>query len=278
MPPLRGVVHAAMVLEDCLVQKLDHERMMRVIGPKMSGAWNLHTQTLGIPLDLFVCFSSMASVFGLPGQANYAASNTFIDSLAYYRRGLGLPALTVNWGYLRDVGYVARNEQIGERFEGQGLKSFSPREALALLGRLLRVDPVQVGVMRMDWSRFRSIGVSMTASPRFSILAQEGESGQDGQTKDGLAVRKMLLAAPPEQRKQLLLDFLREKVGRVLGAPAEKIDLQKPLTEIGLDSLMAVELRNWIEGELRVNLPVMELMQGPSVDRMADILLAQLSR
>jgi NADPH:quinone reductase-like Zn-dependent oxidoreductase/SAM-dependent methyltransferase/acyl carrier protein len=276
MPPLRGIFHAAMVLEDSLLTALDRDRLMNVLGPRVHGAWNLHTQTLGMPLDFFVCFSSMASVFGLPGQAPYSASNTFLDSFAYYRRALGLPALTINWGYLGEVGFVARNEKLGERFEGQGLASFSPREATAVLGRLLRQDAVQMGVVRMDWRGWRGLRASHGLSPRFAYLCKESDKGPDGPSADGMAIRKTLLAAPQECRKEILLGFLKDKVACVLGSSPDRVDLTKPLSEVGLDSLMAVELRNWVEGELRVSLPIAELLQGPSVDRLADLLLDQL--
>jgi NADPH:quinone reductase-like Zn-dependent oxidoreductase/acyl carrier protein len=277
-PPLRGVIHAAMVLEDCLLTKLDRDCLHRVLGPRVGGAWHLHTQTLGMPLDFFVCFSSMASVFGLPGQTPYVSSNTFLDALAFCRRSLGLPGLTVNWGYLGEVGYVARNEKLGERFEGQGLRSFSPQEATAVLGRLLRHDSVQVGVVRMDWGQWRGLGAGSGLSARFVNLCKEGDDGRDGPSGEGVAIRKTLLAAPAEKRKELLLNFLKEKVARVLGSSPDKVDLARPLTDLGLDSLMAVELRNWVEGELRVTLPIAELLQGPTVDRLAELLLEQLTR
>ena len=278
MPPLQGIIHAAMYLEDCLLTKLTREGLKSVLDPRVRGAWNLHTQTLGTPLDFFVCFSSMASVFGLPGQAPYVSSNTFLDSFAYYRRSLGLPALTVNWGYLGEVGYVARNGNIGERFEGQGLQSFSPREATALLGRLLQHGMTQAGVVRMDWNSWSRLGGINGGSPRFQQLCKEADKGKDGNSPDGMAMRKTLLAAPAERRKEMLLEFLKDKVARVLGSTPDKVDLTKPLTDVGLDSLMAVELRNWVEGELRVTLPIAELLQGPSVDRLADVLLEQLTK
>ncbi len=276
MPPLRGIIHAAMLLEDALMTKLDRERLMNVLAPRVVGAWNLHTQTLAMPIDFFVCFSSVASVFGLPGQTPYVSSNTFLDSFAYYRRSLGLPALTINWGYLGEVGYVARNEKVGERFAGQGLESFSPREATAVLGRLMSQEAVQVGVVRMDWNRWLGLGAGHAMSPRFSGLCKEGANGKDGARSDVASIRSALFAAPAERRKEMLLDFLKDKVARVLGSSADKVDLSKPLTEVGLDSLMAVELRNWVEGELRVSLPIAELLQGSSVNRLAELLLEQL--
>jgi acyl carrier protein len=147
-----------------------------------------------------------------------------------------------------------------------------------LLGRLLRHDQVQVGVVRMDWERWRNLEIGSRVSQRYVNLCKEGARDSDGSSADGMAVRKTLLAASPERRKELLLNFLRDKVARVLGASADKVDLAKPLTDLGLDSLMAVELRNWVEKELRVSLPIAELLQGPSVDRMADLLLEQFTK
>ena len=138
LPPLRGVLHAAMVLEDALLINLDRDRMDRVLAPKVSGTWNLHAQTAGRPLDFFIMFSSLSSVFGHAGQGNYAAANAFLDAMAWYRRASGLPALTVNWGYLGEVGYLARRSELGERLERQGVLSFTVRQALALLEKAMR--------------------------------------------------------------------------------------------------------------------------------------------
>ena len=241
----------------------------------MSGAWNLHRETLGLPLDHFVLFSTMSCVFGIAGQANYAAGNAFLDALAHHRRGHGLPALTVNWGYLGDVGYVARNEKIGEGFEQLGVTSFTPEQALSLLGRLMQQESRQVGVMRVDWAQQRKMFVAASVPPKFAQLYDEGDAEATA-GPESASTRKALLAAAPEQRQEILRGLLRDKVARVLGLAAAKLDADKPLTEAGLDSLMAVELRNWVEGELRFDLPIVELMRGPSVNRLADVLLAQL--
>ncbi len=275
MPPLRGIFHAAMVLDDCLLLNLNNERLQKVLGPKMSGAWNLHTQTLGLPLDCFVLFSTMSCVFGLPGQGNYSAANTFLDALAHHRRALGLPALTINWGYLGEVGYVARNEKVGQGFEQAGVSSFTPEEALTVLGRLLQQDSSQVGVIRVNWSRQKVMFGTAPVPPRFSHLYEQSAS-EAAVEVEGVPIRQAVLAALPDQRKGLLQALLRDKVAAVLGTPAARLDLDKPLAEVGLDSLMAVELGNWIESELRLSLPMAELMRGPSVTRLADVLLEQL--
>jgi acyl transferase domain-containing protein/SAM-dependent methyltransferase/acyl carrier protein len=277
MPPLRGVFHAAMFLEDSLLVKLDHDRWSKIMLPKVNGAWHLHTQTLGMSLDYFVMFSSMTSVFGLAGQASYAASNTFLDSLAYYRQARGLPGLSISWGYLAEVGWVARNEAVAERLEGQGVKSYSPRQALALLGGLMQYRSIHVCVGNVDWANMRSLETAGNISKRFAGLRKQLDKNQDGPKQDGASIRKAILAAKPDQQLEMMAGVIRDKVARVLGTNVDRVVVDKPLTELGLDSLMAVELRNWIEGELRVNLPIVELMQGPTINRVAEILLAQMS-
>ncbi|HTU20951.1 MAG TPA: type I polyketide synthase [Gemmataceae bacterium] len=260
-PPLRGVFHAAMVLEDALLLNLDRERMRRVLVPKVQGTWNLHRQTLDHPLDFFVMFSSLSSVFGHAGQGNYAAANLFLDALAWHRRAHNLPALTVNWGYLGEVGYLAERPQLGEWLERRGVRSFTVRQALTLLERALQRRAIQVGVMRVDWSRWRGLGVAGRVSPRFAHLLRQENAAC------GLANT----ATKPQAAS--LDSAIRNKVARVLGTSPDRLDDDKPLLNLGIDSLMAVELRNWIEQELRVNVPIMELMRSPSLARLTDLLL-----
>lgn len=277
LPPLRGVMHAAMVLRDRLLMDLNQERMHEVWSPKVNGAYNLHTQTRDLDLDFFVLFSSLSSVFGIGGQANYASSNAFLDSLSYWRQAQGLPSVTVSWGYLGQVGWVARHDDIAERLETQGVRSFSPQQALLLLGQFMQQTPPHVGVMNIDWKRWAEAGINI--SPRFADLARAGAEGsEEGQGGGGAALRKALLEASSEERQELMLETLRKQVARVLGANPQKLDVEKPLTELGLDSLMAVELRNWVEGDLRLSLPTVELMKGPSLVRLSEILLDQLAK
>jgi NADPH:quinone reductase-like Zn-dependent oxidoreductase/acyl carrier protein len=264
-PPLRGVVQAAMVLEDALLLNLDRPLMQRVLAPKVQGSWNLHRQTLACPLDFFVMFSSLSSVFGHAGQGNYAAANLFLDALTWHRRALGLPALTINWGYLGEVGYLAERPQLGEWLERRGVRSFTVRQALTLLERALQRRTIQVGVMRVDWSRWRGLGVSGRVSPRFAHLVSD-QSGRRQPPESSLGGQ----TSPPP------IDVLiRDKVARVLGTSPDRLDTEKPLLNLGIDSLMAVELRNWIEQELRINVPIMELMRSASLTRLTDLLREQ---
>jgi acyl carrier protein len=243
--------------------------MQRVLAPKVQGTWNLHRQTLDLPLDFFVMFSSLSSVFGHAGQGNYAAANLFLDTLVWHRRALGLPALTINWGYLGEVGYLAERPQLGEWLERRGVRSFTVRQALTLLERALQRNAIQISVMRVDWSRWRGLGVSGRVSPRFAHLLQSVEA---------TTVPEQSSQSQTHARGSDLGALLRDKVARVLGTSPDRLDVDKPLLNLGIDSLMAVELRNWIEQELRINMPIMELMRSSSLARLTDQLLEQCAK
>jgi acyl transferase domain-containing protein/NADPH:quinone reductase-like Zn-dependent oxidoreductase/aryl carrier-like protein len=275
--PLRGLFHAAMVLEDGLLQNLDPHWMARVMAPKVQGGWNLHQATQHLSLDYFVLFSSLSSVFGHAGQGNYAAANAFLDQLAHYRQTLGLPCLTVNWGYLGDVGYLAERPQLGERLRRQGVLSFTVRQALDCLQWGLGQRRTQMSVMHVDWKRWRGLGVSGPVSPRFRHLLVQADDDWGG-TTPGLASAAVLRGMPLEQRTDAVLERLRDKVARVLGTVAERLDTTTPLLDLGLDSLMAVELRNWIEEQFHTNVSIVELVRSPSLRQVAEQLAAQLTK
>jgi hypothetical protein len=125
MPPLRGIFHAAMTLDDAPISDMNWDRMRKALAPKMAGAWNLHLASSGEELDHFVLYSSIAAILGNPMQSNYSAANAFLDSLAHHRRALGQPALAVNWGVVGDAGYVAQHPEIGQYLEARGYGGFS---------------------------------------------------------------------------------------------------------------------------------------------------------
>jgi acyl transferase domain-containing protein/NADP-dependent 3-hydroxy acid dehydrogenase YdfG/phospholipid N-methyltransferase/aryl carrier-like protein len=275
MPPLRGVIHAALVLDDGVLLQLNRERFQKVMAPKVIGAWNLHALSLNAPLDLFINFSSFVSTVGNPGQGNYVAASVFLDALAHHRRAMGLPALTVNWGVIADVGYVARDAEVGEHLGRIGAKPLLSQQALSVLGELLRVEAVQTAVVPINWQRWCQVHPA-GALPRFSHLRGEkaiSEEPASPSTK-GDSLHNALIAAEPAQRQQLLESRLREQVARVLGTSAAKLDSSKPLTNLGLDSLMAVELSNRINNlQLGVTVSSMKLLEGISITQLATSLL-----
>lgn len=277
MPPLKGIFHAAAVVDDGILLQLDPERFRNVLAPKMDGAWNLHRQTLDRELDFFVLFSSVSSLIGNPGQGNYAAANAFLDAFAHYRRSLGLPAIAVNWGRLSEVGYLSRHPRVAELLARRGVESLSPRQAVSALDLILRRKPVQVGVMDIDWQKLTQSLPMQGAQPRFSALC--GEKRVPAQEREESPHARMVLAqARPEERQAILRDYIREQVAKVLGTTSSKLDPDQPLHELGLDSLMAVELKSRIEGDLGLSLSTGKMMQGPTIDRLAMDLLDQLGR
>jgi NAD(P)-dependent dehydrogenase (short-subunit alcohol dehydrogenase family)/acyl carrier protein len=274
MPPLRGVIHAAGVLDDGILLQLNSERFRKVMAPKIDGAWNLHKLTLDDPLDLFVLFSSGASVLGSPGQGNYVAANAFLDALAHQRRALGLPAATINWGAWAEVGLATRADRV-QHLTQQGIVPFTPEQGVALMGRILATDQVQMMAVSMDWKKL----LDLYAPPFLSYLAEEvaAEAGPSERKEAGL-IRAELLAVAPRERQQVAELFLREQIARVLRSSPEKIDLHQPLTSLGIDSLMAVELKNRVESEMGIALPVTALLQGPTLAQLATVLLEQLTK
>ncbi len=266
-PPLRGVIHCSMVLDDGLISQLDHDRLHRVLAPKIAGAWSLHTLTRDDPLDFFVMFSSFASLVGNIGQANYAAANAFMDALAHRRRGEGLPALTVNWGAISASGYVAQHAEIEQHFLRHGLRSFLPEQAFAVLEALLRREVTEVGVVDIDWKTWGRFAPEIARSPRFAHLMKEERAPKAGGPD---LVLERLRAAPATERKEILVTAIREQLSAVLGLAADGIDANQSLNALGLDSLMAVELSCLIEDRLRFKPGTIELIQAPSVTALAD--------
>ena len=277
-PPIRGVVHAAGVLQDGLLVQLNAAALTTVLRPKVMGGWLLHRLLRDDPLDFFVLFSSAGSVLGQPGQGNYAAANAFLDALSHHRQAQGQPALSVNWGAWADEGFAdsVGGKRLAARLALLGISSIAPGQALAVLGRLLGQSAAQVVAVPVNWKQYREFYPAGNASPLLSELAREEAevprpAGRTSERRDAL------LAAEPAERRQLLQSYLSEQVARVLGLSRSKLDVQQPLSQLGLDSLMAVELKNRIAVDLKVNVPVVKFLQGFSVDQAVAQVLDQLA-
>ncbi len=270
LPPLKGVFHAAAILDDGLLKDQNLERYYEVMGSKLLGAWILHNLTRNMSLDCFVLYSSVTSVLGNQGSGNYVAANCFVDSLAYYRRQMGLPALTVNWGVIADAGMAARETFIRHHLERNGLIALYSGDGLKLLGRLLQEKATQVTVAPINWKqwfKFHQTG----ATPRFSMLSQENQESPSAETvlSEANAFRTALTQTQPEERRQLAETQLRERVAHVLGMSPVKLDIHKTFTSLGLDSLMAIEMRHHLEG-LGIVVSVSKLLEGSSVNGLLD--------
>jgi acetylornithine/succinyldiaminopimelate/putrescine aminotransferase/NADPH:quinone reductase-like Zn-dependent oxidoreductase/predicted amino acid dehydrogenase/acyl carrier protein len=274
LPPLRGVVHAAGVLDDGLLVNLDRQRFDRVLAPKVQGAWNLHTLTRDQPLDFFVLFSSVASAIGSPGQGNYAAANAFLDALAHQRRALGLPCLTINWGPWAEVGMAAQGNRRAH-MEQFGIQFIGPQAGLGVLEQLLPRRQAQVVVLAADWPKLRQSYGGTRQLPLLAEVIRDVPAADNLGSRDIEALKK-LFAVPAEEREAQLTLYFQTQLARVMGLEQERIDPQQPLSSIGLDSLMGLELVNRIQMGLGVNLPMELLVQGPSLAQLAAHVVGQL--
>lgn len=280
MPPLAGIIHAAGVLDDGVLAQQTPERFQRVLDPKVAGVWNLHEATQAMPLDFFICYSSAAAILGSPGQGNYAAANAALDALAHHRRALGLPALSINWGPWAGGGMTAAlNERDRNRWTAQGWKLLTSAVAFNLFEQLLAQREPQAAILSVDWSKlFAGVPVDRVPPQFAELLRNLAKSSSTAQRSS--AAQQLLAELPnasPETRSQLVSDFLRLQAARVLRIEdAAQIDARRAFTELGLDSLMAIELKNQLESELGITLPIAAFFETGSIDRLADRLSDQL--
>lgn len=277
MPPLRGVIHGAMVLDDGLLAGLDAARLRNVMLPKVLGALHLHALTRDEPLDFFVMLSSVAALAGNVGQGSYAAANAFLDGFAQYRRSLGLTALSIAYGPLAEIGVAARNRQVEEALAAAGLHALPIDHALHSLGRLLSADSTQVGVFLADWQRWRGTHASGAADSLFAALTSQ-EAGGDGLDLDAHHdLLRLLAALDPEDRLTQLQTVLVEELAGVLQMSVSQIDVQQNVLHLGIDSLLAVELQTRLQGKFGLQLSAMEFTRGLTVAQLAARLLASVA-
>ncbi|WP_416904852.1 type I polyketide synthase [Micromonospora echinospora] len=273
--PLRGVVHAAGVLADGVLLQQPWTDFARVLAPKVDGGWNLHQATRDLPLDFFVLFSSAASLLGTAGQANYAAANAFLDGLAHHRRSQGLPAVSVNWGPWTEAGMAARAGQAEGRWAAQGIGGITPEQGTEALEAILRVDPVQVGVLPVTWSTYlrRFAPDDTPALLRELARTTHGPEQRVAASPPADRLPERLAATPPQDRLDLLRGHVRDQVVAVLGLPATyHLEPRQKFFEIGLDSLMAIELKNTLQGQLGRTLPSTVVFEYPTVEALTDYL------
>jgi acyl carrier protein len=277
LPPLRGVVHAAMVIEDALLRDMSREQLHRVLSPKTLGAWNLHEATRTRELDFFLLYSSATTLFGNPGQGAYVAANMAIESLAAERHALGLPATCVSLGPIGDSGYLARNEKIRNALVGRiGGRALSAQAALQAIEEVLfsSASTSRMGLLELDWN---VLGRHLPAAqaPKFSELARYDQRGMSpsGEPQD---LRRALMELSAGEILSAVTELVRAEIAQILRIAPERLETATSLFDMGLDSLMAIELATSIENRLAIQLSALSLTDGPTIERIAARITRQL--
>jgi acyl transferase domain-containing protein len=288
MPPLAGIFHLAGVLDDGVLLRQSWQRFSHVLAPKVLGGWNLHQQSQDLALDFFVCFSSIASVLGSPGQSNYAAANAFLDGLAHDRQRQGLPSFSFNWSPWAESGMAADLGNLGEqRWKALGVDLITPEQGLKLLDRLLSRDQkAQTALLPITWSRFFErypigAGPTLLADIAATVLGRDS-SGEltphPGATQP--LILQQLQGLSPEETQGKMVAYLQQTAATVLGRGASQLPRpHQGFFEMGMDSLLALEFGNSLRASLGSALPTSLLstltFDYPTIDVLATYLINQ---
>ena len=269
--PLRGVVHAAGVVDDHSVLNVTAQQVADVLAPKVLGSWHLHRLTEQIPLDFYVLFSSSASLLGSQGQTNYAAANTFLDGLAHYRQSRGLPALSINWGTWDEVGMAARLGLL-DHAKQQGEQPIPVQTGLTLLGQLLDAPLAQIGVIPMEWSRFLSQQGMTAFYTYFAHFVRQPALTDPSVVGQPTTIVDELTQMPAEQRAEALEASVNVQIAEVLGLDVEQLAVERNtgFMALGLDSLTSVELRNRLQRRFSCTLPLTFAFDYSTVAKIVD--------
>jgi acyl carrier protein len=220
-----------------------------------------------------VLFSSVSALMGNPGQGYYVAANVFLDSLAEYRRTLGLAGTSVNWGALAEVGMVAQDSTVAEQLARAGINAICPADACRALASALWDDKTQLSFMDMDWAKWGQINPAASTIPSLAYVAGAKSSGKNAEASK---IRAALLAVGSGERAEMLALMIVELVSETMHKPANKIDINMPLSDMGIDSLMAVELQYGVSTRFGVDIPVLELVRSGCILELAGALLGHM--
>ena len=265
LPPLKGIVHCAGTIDDGTLLQQNWQKFQNVLAAKVQGAWNLHLVSQKYSLDRFILFSSAASLLGSTAQANYCAANAFLDTLAHARQAQGFPAVSLNWGAWEDTGLAATNRTFNN-LQQEGINNINPQECIDLLQELLIQTTPQIAIITIDWSQWQA---SNHVTPYYRDLVNNKIVDSKNNYK------QQLLNTNSQQRKQLIIEQISNQVAKILGiSNINSIDRDLGFTELGLDSLGSVELRNKLQTNYDVKLSASITFNYPTIKELADYLFS----
>lgn len=272
MPPLAGIMHAAGVVDDGMVENQTPERIRRVMAPKVLGAWNLAELTRESPLDFFFLCSSIAAVTGSPSQAGYSAANAWMDAFAHDRHRRGLAALSVNWGAWPEGGMASAVRTAGRRLSLAAMKTLRADEYWQALKEAVKLQTPQVTIARADWDNFQPMPAVLKDLARTSATPRSPQTTNE-------SLKALIEKTPAQNRRAVFLNYARMLLRQYLAlSSTQLIDEWEPLTRMGLDSLMAVELRNHLSAALERPLMATLLFDHPTLASLADYLVGNVKQ
>lgn len=273
--PFKGVFHTAGLIEDKPLKEMTKEEMRKVMLPKAQGAWNLHVATQSHQLDHFVLYSSISVLLGNSRQANYCAANGFLDALARYRQAHNQAGMSINWGAIGSVGILSQDSKIGDHLTQIGLAPLAFNLGLNGMERAIATGQVNISISSQpDWGKWSGYEVNAAHSSRYRTVLEEAREAHDDSVKSRLTAKLAVL--DQEVQTQVLTSLVSEVFASALKMPAEQIDPSRPLEVLGVDSLMATEIRVGLDVTLGVSVSALELIGSSSIASLANKCLDQL--
>jgi acyl transferase domain-containing protein len=274
-PDVGGVIHAAGILQFEALETQSQESLRAGLAAKVLGAWHLHRKFVGQNLDCFIMCSSSSALLNSPLLGGYAAGNAFLDALAEHRKAQGMSALSVNWGTWGQVGMASGAQSRGELLKGFG--TIATARGLSALAELLESGSAHVAVMPVNWLELTRAYPAFATDRFLEKLTRSTRADVPQRASPGIS-RQDYFALSQSERSPVLVQYLRVQAAYVLGVGADELDTTVPLSSLGFDSLMAVQLRNCIELDLGVSVPMIKFLQGPSVEEVAPSILSELAQ
>jgi acyl transferase domain-containing protein/surfactin synthase thioesterase subunit len=262
MPELKGVVHAAGLIEARTLTELNQTEFLRILNPKVKGAWNLHLLTQHRPLDCFVMFSSASTLIGLSGQGSYVAANAFLDTLANTRKQMGLPGMSINWGVMKDVGMVANKAELEKYARAEGFEPVSMHDAMDVFHAIYNSEHTQIGIVKLYPETMARYYSTLSQTPYFKgLLAPENKV----HVKEAKFLDRLAVLSSGDERIALLEQLVSQEVARIVKTSITKVKPTMTFKGLGIDSLMAIQLRNLLEKNINLRLSVAMFWAHPTL-------------